>query len=203
MQCSVNVEGWFCLRCAVAKLPTPNEEAACLVDMKVFENPGVVFHCPSCCKANFSYSNLKAVVRERLQRQIEMLTEAVTGAFPSQCGQMLALMLAQSSVQCSQEYGQHNTVLLELGKVSPETGNGRYSTFDNKSFMVQMRKMVYQAMSEQKLIDEKAMRTVLLGLPKPEDNAGNFELAIAHAVCSEGGLVVDWLVANRHGIQRH
>ena len=87
MQCSVNVEGWFCLRCAVAKLPTPNEEAACLVDMKVFENPGVVFHCPSCCKANLSYSDLKALilqnkaVLEGLQRQIQMLTEAVTGSF--------------------------------------------------------------------------------------------------------------------------
>ena len=47
------------------------------------------------------------------------------------------------------------------------------------------------------------MRAVLVGFPESEDNASNFELAIAHMVCSEGGLVVDGLAANRHSIKRY
>ena len=53
------------------------------------------------------------------------------------------------------------------------------------------------------MIEEKATQAVLVSLPEREYNAGNFELAIAHAVCSESGLVVDGLTANRHGIQRY
>ena len=51
------------------------------------------------------------------------------------------------------------------------------------------------------MIEEKATWAVLVGLPKREDNDGNFDLAIAHAVCSEGDLIVDGLAVNGHGIQ--
>ena len=135
----------------VAKLPNPTEEEACLVGKKVFENPDVVLCCPSCCKANLSYSDLKAVVLqskavlEGLQRQIQMLTEAVTWAFTLLRGQPSALTWAQSTLQCSQEVGQHITVLMsEPGEVTPSTSNCCNSTFDSNSFMLQMRKMVYQ-----------------------------------------------------------
>ena len=90
----------------VAELPNSTEEEACLAGKKVFENPDVVLCCPSCCKANLSYSDLKAVVLqskavlEGLQRQIQMLTEAVIGAFPPLREQLLALTADVSSIDC-------------------------------------------------------------------------------------------------------